>query len=71
MEDLSIGHEVEFSYQYTRYTISQNDEGWYLTTVGQDEYQSFIDQEELVSNAVINSCKLQEIWKYIEDVSVF
>jgi hypothetical protein len=31
VKDLSLGHEVEFSYQGEKYSISRNENGWFLT----------------------------------------
>lgn len=57
---LSCGGEVEFYYKGELYSISHNNEGWYLSKYGDEQYQKFMDYEELLENAVIDSKKLEK-----------
>lgn len=63
---LSCGGEVEFYYKGELYSISHNNEGWYLSKYGDEQYQKFMDYEELLENAVIDSKKTREIWNEVE-----
>lgn len=66
VEDLNIGMEVEFYYHNNRYSISNNEKGWYFTKYGEINYYSFNNVEELLQMVRIDSLKLEEIWDKVE-----
>ncbi|MFT8352731.1 hypothetical protein [Clostridium saccharoperbutylacetonicum] len=70
-EDLSIGHEIEFTYNENKYSISNNSNGWYLIKYGDEDGQSFDNYEQLIENAVIDSKNLEEIWNNVVVNNVF
>jgi hypothetical protein len=58
--DLSIGHELEFTYKGKEYSITNNKVGWYLS--GVNDYQSFTNTIELLEKGTIDGKHLKEIW---------
>lgn len=69
-KDLSTGRELTFIYEGQKYSISHGKDGSYLTKHGIG-WENFKNYEELLSNATINSCKLQVIWDNIKIESIF
>jgi hypothetical protein len=51
-KDLDIGHEMHFKYKGKEYSISHNNEGYYLSEFN-GEHQSFIDHVELLQKGTI------------------
>lgn len=66
IKDLRMGREIEFLYKDTRYSISTNKEGWYLTAFGEEFYQAFNTVEELLEKALIEGRFLKEIWDKVK-----
>jgi len=72
VEDLSRGHEIEFSYHGEKYSISRNKDGWYLTKYNDENaQQTFKESDELLKKAKIGSKNIYLIWNEVEDISVF
>lgn len=71
IDDLTIGHEIEFFYNNEKYSISNNDRGWYLTKFNSDEYQTFNNADDLLKNAKIDSKPLIEIWELIKVETIY
>lgn len=61
-EDLKMGMEIEFYYNKSRYAISNNERGWFLSKYGDDNYQMFQDVDELLRYATVDCKTLKEIW---------
>ncbi len=70
-EDLCIGHEVEFIYNGNRYSISNNENGCHLTKYGDENYQTFVNHEELIEKGTIENKNIETIWDYVIIVNVF
>lgn len=72
LEDLAIGHEVEFKYKGEKYSISTNKDGWYLTKYSDwENYQSFKTYMDLINRSNIDNKKIKDIWKDVKVESVF
>lgn len=68
-DDLAIGLEVHFSYKDEKYSISNNEGGWYLTKYSDpDNYQTFSRYYELLKNGIIDGKSLSEVWDDVKDV---
>lgn len=53
------------------YSISHNTSGWHLTEFFKNNYQSFVNYEELLEKATINNIRLEEIWNDVVIKSIF
>ncbi|WP_218831065.1 hypothetical protein [Paenibacillus sp. XY044] len=71
IEDLNMGHEIEFLLDGGRYSISYNNTGWHVTKFGNEEYSTYGNVNELLENAKFNDNSLQEIWHKIKIDSIF
>jgi hypothetical protein len=72
VEDLSLGHEVEFSYKGEKYSISRNQSGWFLTKFSDiDSVQKYNDSDELLEKGIIDSKSIRLIWSKVTEISVF
>lgn len=72
LDDLAIGHEIEFYYDGEKYSISHNKDGWYLTKFTDwKNYQSFKGYMDLIDNANLGNKKIKDIWKDVKVESVF
>ncbi len=69
-QDLSIGHEFEFSYKGAVYHISQGTDGWFFTRPEGDS-RFFHTPEELVLHAKVNGKRLEEVWPEVEIRVIF
>ncbi|MCJ8012730.1 hypothetical protein MUG84_13415 [Paenibacillus sp. KQZ6P-2] len=71
IEDLNMGHEIEFLLDCERYSISYNNNGWHLTKFGNEKYSTYGNVNDLLDNAKINNKSLLEIWNRIKIDSIF
>ncbi|BBB90444.1 hypothetical protein [Methylomusa anaerophila] len=69
--DLEMGHEVEFFHMEQKYSISNNKDGWYLTRLYDENYQSFKTAQELLEYGRINGKTLADIWNQVKVETVF
>ena len=67
INNLKIGHEVDFSYNGDKYAISGDGNGCYLAKYGDPSFlQEFATYNELINNASIGLIKLTELWGEVE-----
>jgi hypothetical protein len=71
VEDLHIGHEIEFLFSNKKYSFSNNESGWFLTVFGEEQYQSFCSVSSLLEQARIEGKSIEEIWIYVNVTSIF
>ncbi|MCM3360233.1 MULTISPECIES: hypothetical protein [unclassified Psychrobacillus] len=71
VDDLSLGHEVEFSYRGEKYSISRNENGWFLTKYNDiDTVQKYNDSEEVLEKGILDSKNIRLIWSEVTEISV-
>jgi len=71
VNDLEIGHEIEFTHLNCDYSISHNDQGWHLYCVDTGNNQSFKDVGDLLNNGKILGKSLRDIWNSVNIRSIF
>lgn len=69
--DLKIGREFSFSYKTQVYSISRGEGTWFLAYDREKEPFTFKSVDDLLSNARIDGCMLEDIWNEVEVTSIF
>ena len=67
IERVGWGEEFLFEYKGKQYWISQNFNGYYLTSINDGKSQDFEKIDELFNKALIERKTILQIWNEIKD----
>lgn len=70
-KDIFLGREIEFIYKNIMYFITHNERNWLLIKTDDKTSQCYIDPDDLIENARIDSMSLYEIWSKIEIDTIY
>lgn len=65
--DVKMGREIKFTHRNNTYFVTYDNRGIILINVSNKTKQIFKNDDELLSNALINSKRILQIW---DDISV-
>ncbi len=74
VEDVGIGHEVVFTYNSLKYSITQGNDGWYFTSVVDNEIGVFyLTSDDLLDQVRIEGETLQQVFDSVNvsDLSIY
>lgn len=72
INDINIGHEIEFKYNGIQYSICPDDKNCCFNVMEDpSKEQIFKNIEDLVENLIIEGKKFKEIFSSIEEIYVF
>lgn len=71
IEDLNLGHEVEFDLNDFHFLISYNEDGWYCVKQNEEVQLRYDSVEQLISKSKIEGKTIKELWNHIIVTSVF
>ncbi|EYE87144.1 hypothetical protein Q428_15000 [Fervidicella metallireducens AeB] len=71
MEDVKMGHEIEFIYHKVTYFITHDNRGWILANINDKTSQCFTNVEDLLENARIDSKSLSNVWTQVEIDTIY
>lgn len=69
--DLSIGHEIEFTYSDRKFSITNTPNGWVLTEYYKEDAHVFSSHHDLLQHGTIDGRSLQSIWHDVTVTTVF
>jgi hypothetical protein len=74
VEDIGFGHEVVFTYNSLKYSITQSNEGWYFTNaVDYENAVLYLTSDDLLDQVRIDGETLQQVFDSVNvlDISIY
>lgn len=71
VEYVKMGHEIEFIYNKATYFITHDKKGWILAKIDGKTLQYFVNPDDLLENARIDSKSLLDVWSHIEIDTIY